>query len=84
MDLLTLAVFAATITVLAARIIEIAVKRPETFLEILQGTRSFAEPKHGVVISDQGGWSGWKRPADDMPSAEKAANDDAAATRRAA
>lgn len=44
MDLLTLAVFGAFVAVLVARVLEIAVKRPQTFLELTGDLRKFAEP----------------------------------------
>jgi hypothetical protein len=42
-DFLTAIVFLATVLVLAARAVEIAVRRPEAFLELTAGARAFAE-----------------------------------------
>ncbi|MEZ5831815.1 MAG: hypothetical protein R3D05_11600 [Dongiaceae bacterium] len=43
MDLLTAIVCFAVLLLSAAFILEIALKRPETFLEMSNGTRAFAE-----------------------------------------
>jgi hypothetical protein len=42
-DTLTAAILVVTLLVLVAPIIEIAVKRPKTFLEMIAGMRAFAE-----------------------------------------
>lgn len=43
MDILTAIVLIAILLVLVAPIVEIALKRPETFLELTGGARAFAE-----------------------------------------
>lgn len=43
MDLLTISVFAAFILIVVAHVVEIAIKRPKTFLEMTAGARAFAE-----------------------------------------
>lgn len=70
MDILTLAVFGLFLAVLVARTVEIAVKRPRTFLELGGDLRRFAEPgiaaerrREGEVV--------------DLPSRPRAANGDA-------
>lgn len=43
MDLLTIAVMTATATAIAARVVELAVRRPDAFPAMLGGARRFAE-----------------------------------------
>lgn len=43
MDLLTIAVMTAAATAIAARVVELAVRRPDAFPAMLGGARRFAE-----------------------------------------
>ena len=71
MDILTLTVFGLFLAVLVARIVEVAVKSPRSFLEIGRDARRFAEPtataadmrREGEVV--------------DLPPRHRAANSDA-------
>jgi hypothetical protein len=43
MDFLTIALATAVVVVIAARLIELAVKRPDAFADMLEGAQRFAE-----------------------------------------
>jgi len=70
MDTLTLAVFGLFLAVLVARTVEIAVKRPRTFLELGGDLRRFADPS---LVAEG------RRESEvvDLPSRSRAANGDA-------
>jgi len=75
MDILTLAVFGLFLAILVARIVEIAVKRPQTFrelgLELGRDLRGFAEPTTAAAETRREG------EVVDLPPRNRAANGDA-------
>ncbi len=73
MDTLTAIVFIAVILVLVAPIVEIAVKRPEIFLELNAGTRAFAEaplPKGAFMEAAAEDREDGKTPTNGRPKVE--------------
>lgn len=55
MDTLTLAVFGIFAAILVARVVEIAIKRPRTFLELTGDLRKFADPANSDALAAKTG-----------------------------